>query len=158
MWILFSSVQGNQVIMNDDGWSRGDLHYQIYNSAMLARVALPPASALLGTVGVSVAALATFPGGTSTSPAHARRDTLAQPSANTRKDGTHRPRSQRVSGANCVPARHSGAAAPTTSNSLTLRSSAANHRTSRGQPRSILAMLAAAWVYAASGVFAHAGR
>ena len=30
VWVNFASTTGNQPIMNDDGWSRGDLHYQIY--------------------------------------------------------------------------------------------------------------------------------
>eukprot|EP01052_Picozoa_sp_SAG31_P015482 SAG31_NODE_996_length_10492_cov_4.648802_6_plen_728_part_00 len=31
-WVLFESTSGNHPIMNDDDWSRGDVHYQIYAS------------------------------------------------------------------------------------------------------------------------------
>eukprot|EP01050_Picozoa_sp_SAG11_P015600 SAG11_NODE_2041_length_3888_cov_5.234099_2_plen_447_part_00 len=31
-WVLFHSTVGSQVILNDDGWSRGDVHYQIFGS------------------------------------------------------------------------------------------------------------------------------
>eukprot|EP01052_Picozoa_sp_SAG31_P042163 SAG31_NODE_6605_length_1954_cov_2.375741_2_plen_101_part_01 len=31
-WVLFESTSGNHPIMNDDDWSHGDVHYQIYDS------------------------------------------------------------------------------------------------------------------------------
>ena len=31
-WIKWHSVTGNHPILNEDNWSAGDLHYQIYNS------------------------------------------------------------------------------------------------------------------------------
>eukprot|EP01051_Picozoa_sp_SAG22_P003441 SAG22_NODE_167_length_16764_cov_34.845245_5_plen_742_part_00 len=31
-WVLFASTSGNHPIMNDDNWSQGDIHYQIYSS------------------------------------------------------------------------------------------------------------------------------
>ena len=32
-WTNFLNIGGNHPIMNDDNWSRGDIHYQIYSSA-----------------------------------------------------------------------------------------------------------------------------